>query len=54
MVKSKIYKTPIYEPSDDKMEVVPHVLLVPLVGFTSECQRLGYGGGFYDRTISNI
>jgi 5-formyltetrahydrofolate cyclo-ligase len=34
-------------------EVVwPDVLLVPLVGFDRRGFRLGYGGGFYDRTLA--
>lgn len=32
--------------------VVPDVLVVPLVGFDAQGYRLGYGGGFYDRTIA--
>jgi 5-formyltetrahydrofolate cyclo-ligase len=32
--------------------VAPDVLLVPLVGFDRHCFRLGYGGGYYDRTIA--
>ena len=28
------------------------VVLLPLVGFDAGCFRLGYGGGFYDRTLS--
>ena len=30
----------------------PSILLIPLIFFDSEKNRLGYGGGFYDRTIS--
>jgi 5-formyltetrahydrofolate cyclo-ligase len=30
----------------------PDTLLVPLVGFDRNNYRLGYGGGFYDRTIA--
>ena len=30
---------------------VPTVLLVPLLAFDARCNRLGYGGGYYDRTI---
>lgn len=30
----------------------PDLLLVPLLAFDSEGYRLGYGGGFYDRTIA--
>ena len=32
--------------------VEPELLLVPLVGFDGEGYRLGYGGGYYDRTIA--
>jgi 5-formyltetrahydrofolate cyclo-ligase len=32
--------------------VTPDVLVVPLVGFDSGRYRLGYGGGFYDRTLA--
>ena len=36
--------------NDDFLE--PSVLLVPLLAFDSGKNRLGYGGGYYDRTIS--
>ncbi len=32
----------------------PEFLLVPLVGFDSAGNRLGYGGGFYDRTLERL
>ncbi len=30
---------------------LPDFLIVPVVAFDSTCARLGYGGGFYDRTL---
>lgn len=35
-------------------EQVPDILLVPLLAFDSEGYRLGYGGGFYDRTLEKL
>jgi len=32
--------------------VTPDALLIPLVGYDSAGYRLGYGGGYYDRTLS--
>jgi 5-formyltetrahydrofolate cyclo-ligase len=32
----------------------PEVLIVPLVGFDARGYRLGYGGGFYDRTLEAL
>jgi 5,10-methenyltetrahydrofolate synthetase len=32
--------------------VLPDVLVAPLVGFDEDRYRLGYGGGFYDRTVA--
>ncbi len=37
-----------------KKKVNPGLLLVPLVAFDSELNRLGYGGGYYDRYISKL
>ncbi|EMR14044.1 5-formyltetrahydrofolate cyclo-ligase [Methylophaga lonarensis MPL] len=33
--------------------IEPDVLLIPLVGFDAAGYRLGYGGGFYDRTLAS-
>ena len=32
----------------------PQLLLLPCVGYGPEGVRLGYGGGFYDRTIASL
>lgn len=40
------------EPGPDKMVLTPSVLLVPLLAFDRAGYRLGYGGGFYDRTLA--
>ena len=32
--------------------VAPAIVLAPLVGFDPECYRLGYGGGYFDRTLA--
>jgi 5-formyltetrahydrofolate cyclo-ligase len=42
-------------PIPAEREVVrPTALLVPLVGFDADGFRLGYGGGYYDRTLAAL
>jgi 5-formyltetrahydrofolate cyclo-ligase len=41
----------IREPKADKALLAPDVFLVPLLAFDRKGWRLGYGGGFYDRTL---
>ena len=43
----------IPEPITNKV-VYPSILLVPLVAFDKRLNRIGYGGGFYDRYIKKI
>ena len=49
----KINKFGIPEPLISKI-IYPDLLLVPLVAFDNRLNRLGYGGGFYDRYIEKI
>ena len=35
-------------------EVVPNVVIAPVVGFDRACYRLGYGGGFFDLTLATM
>lgn len=39
-------------PGPEAMIVVPDLLLVPVLGFDRLGTRLGYGGGYYDRTVA--
>ena len=40
-------------PADGK-ELVPDITIAPLVGYDPDCYRLGYGGGFFDRTLAAL
>jgi 5-formyltetrahydrofolate cyclo-ligase len=44
----------IPEPKADKPVLEPDILLVPLLAFDGRGCRLGYGGGFYDRTLARL
>lgn len=41
-------------PDKDQPELTPAVLIVPLLAFDRLGYRLGYGGGFYDRTLERL
>ena len=45
----KINKLGIPEPLKSSRKIVPDLIFVPLVGYDNNLNRLGYGGGFYDR-----
>jgi 5-formyltetrahydrofolate cyclo-ligase len=34
--------------------VIPDIMLIPLVGFDAQGYRLGYGGGYFDRTLAAL
>ena len=49
----KINKYGIPEP-EAKNIIYPDILLIPLVAFDKNLNRLGYGGGYYDRLITKL
>ncbi len=44
----------VFTPQHDMAKVTPSLLLVPLLAFDRRGYRLGYGGGFYDRTLAQL
>jgi len=42
------------EPHELKPQINPKVVIVPLLAFDARGNRLGYGGGYYDRTLSSL
>jgi 5,10-methenyltetrahydrofolate synthetase len=36
----------------DGAVVTPDIVIAPVVGFDADCYRLGYGGGYFDRTLA--
>ncbi|WP_455477995.1 5-formyltetrahydrofolate cyclo-ligase [Bartonella sp. B10] len=43
-----------FGPSPEDAIIVPNFIIVPLSAFDSDCHRLGYGGGYYDRTVASL
>ncbi len=41
-------------PDNDAPILAPNIIIVPLVAFDKKGARLGYGKGYYDRTIANM
>ena len=41
-------------PSDAAPSLMPDILIVPMLAFDTAGYRLGYGGGFYDRTLQKL
>ena len=57
--KKWIFNEPLYvnkfgilEPNNSKKEIVPDLVMVPLVAFDLHGYRLGFGSGYYDKTLS--
>ena len=44
----------ILVPPDKGLSVVPELLIIPLLAFNDKGARLGYGGGYYDRTLASL
>lgn len=44
----------LLEPAPDWLPLTPDIVLVPLLAFDAAGYRLGYGGGFYDRTLRQL
>lgn len=42
------------QPTADAALVEPDLLLVPLLAYDARRHRLGYGGGYYDRTLAHL
>jgi len=40
-------------PCSDAPTVIPNALIAPLLSYDADCYRLGWGGGFYDRTLAS-
>lgn len=41
-------------PPPQAEELTPDIALAPLIGWDSACYRLGYGGGYFDRTLAAL
>ena len=59
--KSWVFKEPLYvnkygilEPKNSKKQIIPDLTMVPLVAFDSQLNRIGYGKGYYDRSLQTI
>ncbi len=44
----------ILEPKNSEKKIVPDLILVPLVAFDNQLNRIGYGKGYYDRSLIKI
>ena len=59
--KSWVSNQPLYvnkfgmlEPRNTKENIIPFLVMVPLVAFDNQLNRIGYGKGFYDRSLKKI
>ena len=59
--KQWVFKEPLcvnkygmLEPENSKKEIIPDLIMVPLVAFDKNLNRIGYGKGYYDRALGKI
>ena len=59
--QSWVFKEPLYvnkfgilEPKNSKKKIIPDLIMVPLVAFDTHLNRIGYGKGYYDRSLRKI
>ena len=59
--KPWVFKEPLYvnkfgilEPKNSKKKFIPDLIMVPLVAFDNHLNRIGYGKGYYDRSLEKI
>tara|TARA_Y100000996_G_scaffold412045_1_gene397305 strand:- start:202 stop:783 length:582 start_codon:yes stop_codon:yes gene_type:complete len=50
----KLGRFNILEPTKDNKEILPQLFFVPCLGFDLKGYRIGYGGGFYDKTFAKF
>ena len=50
----KLGRFNIPEPINDNKDIIPQLFFVPCLAFDLKGFRLGYGGGFYDRTFAQL
>ena len=41
-------------PAAGSQEMIPNLLIIPMLAFDADGYRLGWGGGFYDRTLAKL
>ena len=59
--QSWVFREPLYvnqfgipEPKNSKKKIIPDLIMVPLVAFDNHLNRIGYGKGYYDRSLKKI